>query len=312
MKYLLGLPTDHVELIHEFGTATAVAEIAQKAEDLGYYGVFVTDHPAPPMSFISLGGHHTLDPMVTLATAATSTSRLKVLTNLLIVGYRNPFLAAKSAATLDNLSEGRLILGVGAGYLKEEFEAVGASFDSRGDLLNEHLEVMRQAWTGEPVTTEGGDYFANNIVSLPRPAHHQGSLSIPIWVGGNSNNAIDRVVRFGEGWIPMPTPKGIDKFVHTSPINDLKDLEKKITKLMEKWEQDGRTTTPSIAIAPWDAGQHGEKNWNPHMYLERIEQLSLLGVTHIPIMLSHLGGRSSMARPQFLERVAAYAEFIDL
>ena len=312
MKYLLGLPTDHVELIHEFGTATAVAEIAQKAEDLGYYGVFVTDHPAPPMSFISSGGHHTLDPMVTLTAAATSTSRLKVLTNLLIVGYRNPFLAAKSAATLDNLSEGRLILGVGAGYLKEEFEAVGASFESRGDLLNEHLEVMRQAWTGEPITTEGGDYLANDIISLPRPTHHKGSLSTPIWVGGNSNNAIERVVRFGEGWIPMPTPKGIDKFVHTSPINDLADLEKKINKLTERWDQNRRTGTPSIAIAPWDAGQYGEENWNPSMYLERIDQLLALGVTHIPTMLSHLGGESSMTRPQFLERAADYAEFIGI
>ena len=110
----------------------------------------------------------------------------------------------------------------------------------------------------------------------------------------------------------MPTPKGIDKFVHTSPINDLADLEKKINKLTERWDQNRRTGTPSIAIAPWDAGQYGEENWNPSMYLERIDQLLALGVTHIPTMLSHLGGESSMTRPQFLERAADYAEFIGI
>ena len=96
MKYILGLPTDQVQLIEEFGTSEAIAEIASKAETFGYHGVFVTDHPIPPASFISAGGHHTLDPMVVLAAAATATNGLKILTNLLIVAYRNPFLAAKS------------------------------------------------------------------------------------------------------------------------------------------------------------------------------------------------------------------------
>ena len=151
MKYILGLPTDQVQLIEEFGTAEAIAEISSKAETFGYHGVFVTDHPIPPASFISAGGHHTLDPMVVLAPAATATNGLKILTNLLIVAYRNPFLAAKSIATLDSISNGRLILGVGAGYLKEEFEAAGVPFETRGEILNNHLETMQQVWSGEPV-----------------------------------------------------------------------------------------------------------------------------------------------------------------
>ncbi len=312
MKYILGLPTDQVQLIQEFGTAKAIADMASTAENLGYYGVFVTDHPIPPASFISAGGHHTLDPMVTLASAATATTRLKILTNLLIVAYRNPFLAAKSVATLDNLSQGRLILGVGAGYLREELEAAGVSFKTRGKTLNKHLQVMRKVWAGEPATITDEKYQANEVVALPTPTKQAGGLSPPIWVGGNSTNAIDRVVRFGDGWIPMPTPGGVDKFVRTSPINDLASLGERINTLREKWNDAGREGDPSITIGPWDAGHFGTKNWDADTYLARIDQLSEFGVTHIPIMLSNLGGASEASRSEFLERVEGFAQFVGL
>ena len=312
MKYILGLPTDQVQLIEEFGTAEAISEIASKAETLGYHGVFVTDHPIPPASFISAGGHHTLDPMVVLAAAATATNGLKILTNLLIVAYRNPFLAAKSIATLDSISNGRLILGVGAGYLKEEFEAAGVPFETRGETLNNHLEVMQQVWSGEPVSIEGDRYKAKEVVALPKPTKQSGQHSPPIWVGGNSTNAIDRVVRFGEGWIPMPTPKGVDKFVKTSPITDLESLEKRINSLMEKWNQSSRAGKPSIAIGPWDAGHFGTDSWDPKAYSIRIDQLTGLGVTHVPIMLSGLGRDSGATRAAFLERMESFAEFAGL
>ena len=180
MKYLLGLPTDQVQLIKEFGTAEAIAEIASKAETFGYHGVYETDHPLPPATFISAGGHHTLAPKVVLAAAATATNGLKILTNLLIVAYRNPFLAAKSIATLDSISNGRLILGVGAGYLKEEFEAAGVPFETRGETLNTHLETMQQVWSGEPVSIEGDSYEAKEVVALPKPTKQSGQYSPPI------------------------------------------------------------------------------------------------------------------------------------
>ena len=312
LQYILGLPTDHVESIDQFGTGPAIAEITSTAEKLGYMGVFVTDHPAPPKSFLDAGGHHTLDPMITLASAATSTTKLNILTNLFIVAYRNPLMVAKSVATLDNLSQGRLILGVGAGYLKEEFKAAGVDYQTRGELLNSHLEIMQQAWTGNPVSATNERYEAEEILSLPTPLQRFNSLGPPIWVGGNSNNAIDRVVRFGEGWIPMPTPKGIDKFVHTSPINDLSSLERKISILAERWKQEGRKGKPSIAIGPWDAGHFGTETWDPETYLKRLDQLSELGVTHVPIMLSSLGGDLLKTRAQFLERVDGFARFVGL
>ena len=136
MRYILGLPTDHVESIEQFGTSQAIVEMATTAETLGFTGVFVTDHPAPPKSFLDTGGHHTLDPMITLAAAATSTKKIKLLTNLYIVAYRNPLLVAKMVASLDNLSLGRLILGVGAGYLKEEFQASMVIVHHTGHVSN--------------------------------------------------------------------------------------------------------------------------------------------------------------------------------
>ncbi len=312
MRYILGLPTDHVESINQFGTSHAIAEMATTAEKLGYSGVFVTDHPAPPKSFLNNGGHHTLDPMITLAAAATTTTKIQLLTNLYIVAYRNPFLVAKMVASLDNLSFGRLILGVGAGYLREEFQAVGVDYENRGQLLNDHLEIMKQAWTGNPISRKGQNFEANEIISLPTPIHRTGASSPPIWIGGNSKNALERVARFGEGWIPMATPKGIEKFVKTTAITDMAALAKRINNLMEIWERYGNKGKPCISIEPWDAGRFGSEKWDSQKYLERVEELSEMGVTHIPVMLSSIGREYEATRSEFLESVNEYAQFVNI
>ncbi|MEE3015349.1 MAG: LLM class F420-dependent oxidoreductase [Actinomycetota bacterium] len=312
MRYILGLPTDHVESIDQFGTSHAIVEMATTAETLGFSGVFVTDHPAPPKSFLDTGGHHTLDPMITLAAAATSTKKIKLLTNLYIVAYRNPLLVAKMVASLDNLSLGRLILGVGAGYLKEEFQATGADYQNRGQSLDDYIEIMKQAWTGNPVSMKGYNFEAKEIISLPTPLPRNGHSSPPIWIGGNSKNALERVARFGEGWIPMATPKGIEKFVKTTAITDMAALAKRINDLMEIWELHGRKGKPFISIEPWDAGQPGSKKWDSNKYLERLEELSEMGVTHIPVMLSSIGRRYEATRSEFLETVNEYAQLIGI
>ncbi len=308
MQYILGLPTDHVESIDDFGTGPAIAEIASAAEKLGYAGVFVTDHPAPPKSFIDAGGHHTLDPLIALAAAAVSTAKLKILTNLYIAAYRNPLLAAKSVATLDNLSQGRLILGVGAGYLEGEFKAAGVDYQTRGELLNEHLEIITQAWTGNPISASTSQYEAEDIISLPTPFQRSDSSTIPIWVGGNSKNAMQRTARFGEGWIPMPTPKGMERFVKTSAITDVKSLSKKIDDLSGIWESHGRNDKPSIAIEPWDAGRLGTDDWEFHKYQTRLEEFSQMGVTHIPVMLSSIGREFDRSRSEFIDLISEYAQ----
>lgn len=300
MQFILGLPTDHVEAVDQFGTGPAIAEMARVAEGVGYAGVFVTDHPAPPSSFIEHGGHHALEPTVALAAAATATSSISVMTNLYIAAYRNPLLAAKALATLDNLAQGRLIVGTGAGYLEGEFAATGIDFDTRGATLDTHLAVMRAAWSGEPVTAQGPGYDAHDIVSLPAPYPRPDGAELPIWVGGNSKAALRRVVEFGTGWIPLATPKGMEKFVRTAAIQTVDDLRRRTAMLTEAWEAAGRSGKPSIAIEPWGVGRYGTDRWDVGAYRDGLAELAELGVTHAPVMLSGIGRSFDHDRAGFL------------
>src|SRR3954451_6050706 len=172
MQVSLGLPVHRVDAAEEFVTGAAVAEVARAAEAAGFAAVFVTDHPAPPTRWVRGGGHVTTDPLITLGFAAAATSKLRLQTNLFVPAYRHPLVAAKSVATLDLLSGGRVILGVGAGYLEPEFAAVGADFEQRNDVLDDALRTMVAAWTHDEVE---GVATAPTPVQRPHP---------PIWVGG--------------------------------------------------------------------------------------------------------------------------------
>src|SRR4051812_3500539 len=221
MQVSLGLPTHRVDRAEEFLLGGAVAEMAREAEAAGFAAVFVTDHPAPPTTWLDAGGHHTVDPLVTLAFAAAATTSLRLQTNLFVPAYRHPLLSAKTVATLDVLSGGRVILGVGAGYLDGEFAAVGADFDARNDVLDDAIRTMRAAWTGEPV---------DGVLSLPRPVQQPGP---PVWIGGNSRRAIRRAVELGDGWVPMPSPAKAAKALRTPGVESLADLGERITMLRE-------------------------------------------------------------------------------
>src|SRR5437879_11325137 len=124
----VGLPTHRVDNQDEFLTAAAVAEMAATAETAGFDAVYVTEHPVPGDAWLASGGHHALDPFVVLSAAAAATSRLRLQTNLVIAAYRNPFLLAKALASLDVISGGRVIAGIGTGYLEPEFAALGVEF----------------------------------------------------------------------------------------------------------------------------------------------------------------------------------------
>src|SRR3954453_11970993 len=160
MQVSLGLPVHRVDAAAEFVTGDAVAEISRAAETAGFAAVFVTDHPAPPARWVDRGGHVTTDPLVTLAFAAAATSTLRLQTNLYVPAYRHPLLSAKAITTLDVLSGGRVIVGVGAGYLEPEFGALGAAFDDRNDVLDQTLRTMVATWTSDDV---------DGVATAPRP-----------------------------------------------------------------------------------------------------------------------------------------------
>ena len=117
MKFSVQLPTDRVEHGDEFTSADAIAEMAEAIERAGFDACWVTEHPFPSDEWMASGGHHSLDPFVALTAAAMVTRRLRLHTNIIVLPYRNPFLTAKSIASLDTVSGGRVIMGVAAGYL---------------------------------------------------------------------------------------------------------------------------------------------------------------------------------------------------
>ncbi len=218
VRFSLELPTTRVDSAEDFVTTAAIAEITTAAVAAGFDAVNVTDHPAPDSRWLDHGGHHALDPMVALAFAGAADPGVLLHTNVFIPAYRNPFLAAKQVQSLDVLSGGRLILGVAAGYLKPEFAALGVDFETRGALLDDALEVLDTALSGDDVERSGSTYNARGVRLRPvRPGGRP-----PVWVGGNSRAAMRRAARH-DGWAPFHTG-GFSRASRTAAIESVADL----------------------------------------------------------------------------------------
>jgi probable F420-dependent oxidoreductase len=191
-----------------------VLKLAARAEALRYSSLFVTDHVVLPASmarstypyaatgqFPGGGAQDYFEPLAMLAWLAHATTRVRLGTSVLVVPYRNPLVTAKMLATIDRLSGGRVILGAGVGWLREEFEALAAPpFESRGAVTDEYLRVMRAAWTTDPVSFEGKHYSFRDCHVLPKPAQRAG---IPVWIGGHTDAALRRAGALGDAWHPL-------------------------------------------------------------------------------------------------------------
>lgn len=141
-----------------------------------------------------------LEPMTLLSAMCGITTRVRLATTILLAALRRPVVLAKAAATLDVLSGGRLDLGVGVGWQREEYEAAGMRFETRGRALNHTLEVLHTLWRTNPSSFHSSELEFQRIHCFPKPAQSGG---VPIWVSGTSNpRVIERIVRFGDGWIP--------------------------------------------------------------------------------------------------------------
>jgi len=277
MRVSLGLPTHRVD-VPELVTAGAIATIAAAAEAAGFDAVFVTEHPFPGDEWLASGGHHALDPFVALSFAAAATSRIRLQTNLVVPAYRNPFLVAKAAASLDHLSGGRLILGIGSGYLRPEFEALGVAFDERNELTDEAITAMRAAWTGRSVTRSGLHWRAEANTMLPPPAQQPGP---PIWIGGNSGRAMRRAVELADGWTPMLARRGLSARVLTRPIGTVDDLAERIAEAHAHAAAVGRTAPLEIAFNPAGAMGGGDAREAGPRLVEHAAELAAAGVTFL-------------------------------
>ena len=176
-----------------------IVEAAQAAEHAGFAWVSCSDHPLIPVSRAAAMGATWYDAGSTLAFVAGATSRIRLLTHVLVVPYRHPLLVAKQFGTLDHLSGGRVILGVGSGHLKPEFRTLGADYDRRGRVTDDYLQAIAAAWTHEVAAFEGETVGFHEVMIAPRPAQQPHP---PIWVGGNSGPALRRAARLGDGWVP--------------------------------------------------------------------------------------------------------------
>lgn len=181
--------------------ADSLAELARVAEAAGLDACSVTDHPMP----MDRADRHTgLDPFAALTHVAAATERLLLHTGVIVLPYRNPFLVAQGAATVNYLSGGRLILGLGSGYLAEEFAALGVDIAERGALMDEGIPALRAAWAGGPVTTRSSRWVAGGNIPCP-PVDGPGP---PIWLGGNGRSTRRRATSLAQGWSPFETPPG--------------------------------------------------------------------------------------------------------
>lgn len=239
MRYSISLPgPDHV-----VGT-DRILEIAATVEAAGLDACAVSDHPFPLLDETHTG-HHSLDPFAALGAIAASTSRVLLHLNLVVLPYRSPFVVANAAATVDVLSGGRLLLGVGAGDLRAEFEALGVPFEIRNDLMDAGLAAMELAWTGGPVTTASPWWTASGNTILPP----RGRRARPtIWIGGNTMRAMQRAVRFGDGWSPMINPALRSRNIHTATIDGFAALERCIEQLHAECRRAGRAEPPEVCV----------------------------------------------------------------
>jgi probable F420-dependent oxidoreductase len=276
-----GLPTHRVDRAEEFLAPGAIGELARAAEDAGFGAVYTTDHPFPGDAWLSHGGHHALDPLVALSFAAAATSTILLHTNLLIVAYRNPFLAAKGIATLDVLSGGRTIVGLGAGYLEPEFDALGVPFADRNDRMDEALAAMDAAWTGESVTFEGTTFRAPGNTMLPQPLQRPRP---PLWIGGNSRRAIRRAVDAGDGWCPFPNPARMAARTRTAPLESAADLARALEYARSYADEVGRTEALTVCFIP-DGLSMGGGPVDDGRVVASIQELAAVGVDWVAVAL---------------------------
>jgi probable F420-dependent oxidoreductase len=195
----------------------AYLDVALAAERSGFDFLAVNDHIVVPGGVGSAypyvaGGQwagadhgHCFDQLATLAFLAGSTSRLRLLSSVMIVPYRPALATAKMLATIDVLSGGRLILGVGAGWMKEEFELLGAPFAERGRVTDEYLEAFKALWTEEKPAYRGRHVAFSDVIFSPKPLQKPHP---PIWVGGESRAALRRAARLGDAWYPGSNSQG--------------------------------------------------------------------------------------------------------
>jgi len=261
-------------------------QAAQQAESLGYDSVWAADRLVMPWkidtaypyskesTFIVPPDRPFFDTLTCLAFLAGCTETIQLGMSVMVLPYRHPLHWAKIATTIDQLSTGRLIMGVGVGWMEEEFAAMNASFKERGAVSDEQLTLLKQLWTEEHITFRGKYYNVNDIAFNPKPYQ---TPRVPIWVGGEGKYAQRRAGRFGDAWFPY--------FVRITPA----ELAARFEYVRRIARESGRSPDEltlacclPIELTPDDAQQ--EETYlkgSVEQVTERLQMFQKVGVTHI-------------------------------
>jgi probable F420-dependent oxidoreductase len=248
--------------------------LAQKAEAVGLESVWTFEHAIVPNDYSSKYPYSAdgkmgvtpntnfVDPLIALSAIAQATERVRLGTGVNILPQTNPLLLAKQAASLDFVSGGRLMLGLGIGWLKEEFAAMGTPFEKRGARFDDYVAAMRKVWSGETVEHQSEHLQWTGFKSYPVPAQSP----LPVVIGGSKGKAFQRIAKYGEGW-----------FAPTVNADMLKPM---LAQLEEACAAEGRDPK-SVEISAM---------WVPAMGLDSLRQYEDLGVARLIIPLQALGG----------------------
>ncbi|MFE5615139.1 LLM class F420-dependent oxidoreductase [Streptomyces sp. NPDC056463] len=269
-----------------------LVEVARVADRSGFDYIASCDHVAIPRRLAGPMSTVWYDPVATLSFLAAATERVRLLSHVAVVGLRHPLVTAKAYATLDHLSGGRLVLGVGAGHVQEEFDAVGADFAGRGGVLDETIDALRAALGPEEYPEHAGERFAfKDLGQLPRPAQER----VPVWVGGSSPAAVRRAALKGDGWLPQGDPRG--------------RLPAQIARLRSLREEAGIEDPITVGAivealyvgeAGWDVGRR-TLSGKPEALAESLNAYGEMGVHQIQVRFR------SRSRTELTDQMAAFA-----
>lgn len=271
--------------------AADLVEIARAVDRAGFAYLAVCDHVAIPRRLAPAMSTVWYDPVATLAHLAAVTERVRLLSHVAVVALRHPLLSAKQYATLDHLSGGRLILGVGAGHVREEFEVLGVDFRRRGAVLDETIDALRAALGADEFPVHHGKFYDfEELGQRPRPAQRR----IPVWVGGSSPAAVRRAALKGDGWLPQGDPR--DR------------LPAQIDRLRRLREEAGATgpltvgaiTEPLYVGTPgWDVGRR-TLSGTPESLAESLRAYGAMGVDQIQVRFRSRG------RTELIDQITAF------
>ncbi|MEW1779262.1 LLM class F420-dependent oxidoreductase [Streptomyces sp. NPDC086777] len=271
--------------------AADLVEIARAVDRAGFAYLAVCDHVAIPHRLAGAMSTVWYDPVATLAHLAAVTERVRLLSHVAVVGLRHPLLSAKQYATLDHLSGGRLVLGVGAGHVREEFEVLGVDFGQRGAVLDEGIDALRAALGPDEFPSHHGKFYDfEGLGQRPRPAQER----VPVWVGGSSPAAVRRAALKGDGWLPQGDPR--DRL----PAQIERLLRLRAEAGVEAPLTVGAITEPLYVGTPdWAVGRR-TLSGTPEVLAESLRAYGAMGVHQIQVRFR------SRSRAELIDQIQAF------